>query len=134
MVAVEEISLRIVDVAAERGRRPLDRQNVPVARLEADRGGRIVRPDRHRGRFGQEVVNENPVVATDGQQRRDDRRQGVSRKKFPHYVGKYNEKSGACYPPHFFSAAADFMARTDVSQSPAIPVRNHPAAQRHSRR
>ena len=55
-------------------------------------------------------------------------------KSFPHYVGKYNEKSGACYPPHFFPAAADFMARTDVSQSPATPARNHPAAQRHSRR
>lgn len=37
-------------------------------------------------------------------------------------------------PPTFFPAAADFMARTDVSQPPATPVRNHPAAQRHSRR
>ena len=44
------------------------------------------------------------------------------------------KKAEPATPPHFFSAAADFMARTDVSQSPAIPVRNHPAAQRHSRR
>ena len=133
MVAVEEISLRIVDVAAEpRSSASTDRMSqLPASKrivTDVSSGSTVTE-----GASGRKSSMKTPSLQTGGQQRLAtiaDRR--ISKKDFPHYVGKYNEKSGACYP--FFPAAADFMACTDVSQPPAIPVRNHPAAQRHSRR